>query len=336
MSPVTFRPAKREAVGLLIGLAGASGSGKSFSALRLARGLAGNRPFAALDTEANRLLHYADRFQPWEHAELGAPFTPARYAEAIAEADKAGYPVIVLDSASHEHAGEGGLLDMQEAEFQRLGARDAVKMTSWIKPKMEHKRFVSRLLQVRAHIILCLRAEEKVDIIDDPERPGKKKIVPKRTLTGLDGWTPICEKNLPFELTMSLLLTPDAPGIPKPIKLQDQHRPFLPLDRPISEETGVELAKWAAGGTEPKPPRRRGAKAAEAAEPAETSEAPALTTRLLDLAAQLGRRDDVATAIADNRRDHTTDMPVHVAWLKRQIELVEKKLADRPDQDLKL
>jgi hypothetical protein len=55
-------------------------------------------------------------------------------------------------------------------------------------------------------------------------------------------------------LTLSLVLTPDEPGIPKPIKLEEQHKPFLPLDKPISEETGRKLAEWAKGSEgEPKP-----------------------------------------------------------------------------------
>jgi hypothetical protein len=48
--------------------------------------------------------------------------------------------------------------------------------------------------------------------------------VPKASLTGLDGWIPIAEKNLPYELTASFLLMADKPGVPKPIKLQEQHQ----------------------------------------------------------------------------------------------------------------
>ncbi len=246
MSSFTFRPAKRENVSLLIGLAGGTGSGKTYSAMRLATGLAGGKPFAVIDTEARRALHYADQFN-FDHGELHAPFRPAAYADAIEAAAAAGYKVILVDSFSHEHAGDGGLLDWHEEEFTRLGGRDAVKMTAWIKPKMAHKAMVSRLLQVDAHLILCFRAEEKLDIIKNAQ--GKTEIVPKKTLTGLDGWVPIAEKTLPYELTLSFLLTAAQPGIPKPIKLQEQHRPFFALDKPVSEETGVRLAEWAAGGT---------------------------------------------------------------------------------------
>jgi hypothetical protein len=75
-------------------------------------------------------------------------------------------------------------------------------------------------------------------------------IVPKVSLTGINGWIPICEKNLPFELTASFLLTADAPGMPKPIKLQEQHRAMFPLDKPINRESGKRVAAWAAGASQ--------------------------------------------------------------------------------------
>jgi len=245
-----FRPAVRENVGLLIGLAGGTGSGKTYSAMRLAAGIAGDRPFAVIDTEAGRAKHYADRFR-FDHGDLAPPFSPSRYADAIKAADDAKYPVIVVDSASHVHAGDGGILDMHEAELQRMAGddykkRDACKMAAWIKPKGQHKAMVNRLLQVRAHLILCFRAEEKVEPV---YVDGKMKMVPKKSRTGKDGWIPICEKNLPFEMTCSFLLLSDRPGVPEPIKLEEQHRALFPSDKPISEETGRALAAWAAGGT---------------------------------------------------------------------------------------
>lgn len=249
----SFRPAVRENVGLLIGLAGSSGSGKTFTAMRLATGIAGDKPFCVIDTEAGRAKHYADQFK-FDHGDLAPPFRPERYAEAIQAADKAGYPVIVVDSMSHEWSGDGGVLDWQEDELTRMAGddwkkREAVKMAAWIKPKMGHKHMVAKLLQVRAHLILCFRAEEKIDMVRGDD--GKMKIVPKQGPGGFKGWLPICEKNLPYELTASLLLTADAPGVPQPIKLQEQHRALFPLDRPITEESGRAIAAWAAGGAAP-------------------------------------------------------------------------------------
>ena len=245
-----FKPAIREAAGLLIGLAGGTGSGKTFSAMRLAVGISGDKPFAVIDTEAGRALHYADQFK-FDHGDLKPPFSPQAYAEAILAADAAGYPVIVVDSTTHEWAGEGGVLEMHDAELDRMAGddyakRERVKMAAWIKPKMDHKKMVQRLLQVRAHLILCFRAEEKVEMIKDDK--GKTVIVPKTSLTGINGWIPVCEKNLPFELTASFLLTADAPGMPKPIKLEAQHKSMFPLNQPIDEESGRKVSAWASGG----------------------------------------------------------------------------------------
>ena len=199
---ITFRRAVRENVGLLIGIAGASGSGKTFSALRMAAGIAGKKPFALIDTEAGRGKHYADRFT-FDHGDMRPPFSPSAYAEAIMTADKAGYPVIVVDSFSHEHAGEGGLLDWQEEELDRMAGtdwkkREACKMTAWVKPKVSHKRMVSQLLQVRAHLILCFRAEQKIEMV---KTERGMEIQPKKIASGFSDWIPVCEKNILYKLT---------------------------------------------------------------------------------------------------------------------------------------
>lgn len=259
-----FKPGSRENVSVLIALAGASGSGKTFSAMRLASGIVGaGRRFAVIDTEARRALHYADRFA-FDHGELKAPFRPEAYTDAIKAADEAGYGAIVIDSMSLEWSGEGGVLDWQDQELdemvKRAKARDgenrnewqlreSMKMAAWIKPKMAHKAMVQRLLQSRAHVIFCLRAEEKVEIVRDG---GKTRIVPK-------GFQPICAKDFMFELTVSFMLLPDAPGVGKPIKLQEQHQSVFPAGTQIDEEAGKRLAVWAAGGKtgEPSAPQER-------------------------------------------------------------------------------
>lgn len=245
----TFRKAERENVPLLIGLVGGTGSGKTYTAMRLASGICGGKPFAVIDTEAGRAKHYADQFN-FDHGDLKPPFRPEAYTDAIHAADKAGYPVIVVDSMSHVWAGDGGVLDWQEEELDRMAGddwkkREAVKMAAWIKPKMAHKKMVQSLLQVRAHVILCFRAEQKIEMVREN---GKMVIHAKQSLTGLDGWIPVCEKSLPFELTASLLFTADAPGMPKPIKLQEQHRVLFPLDQQVNEDSGRKIAAWSVGG----------------------------------------------------------------------------------------
>lgn len=287
----TFRPAQRTNVPLLIGLAGGTGSGKTYSALLLARGLANGQPFAGIDTENGRMNHYADLFPELMVGQITAPFRPDKYADAIEAADREGFPVVVVDSASHEWYGDGGCLDWHD---ELMGGSQAKNLSAWIEPKKAHKKMVTRLLQMRAHVILCFRAEPKVEAVKEN---GQTKIVPKQSLTGLDGWLPIAEKNLPFELTASFLLTADRPGVPQPIKLQEQHRGLVPLDRPLVPEVGAALGAWAAGSS-----------AASTAD---------LEARLL-AAAPLESRDATLKAIEEKR-----NRPGFADWLNKCLAKAE-------------
>jgi hypothetical protein len=44
-----------------------------------------------------------------------------------------------------------------------MGGEQSKNLSAWIEPKKAHKRMVTRLLQVNAHVILCFRAEPKVE-----------------------------------------------------------------------------------------------------------------------------------------------------------------------------
>lgn len=256
-SAFSFRPAVRENTPIVMALAGASGSGKTYTALELAMGMAEPEgKIAAIDSEGRRALHYADlrdekgavRFR-FDHCELRPPFEPARYLAAMKAAEAAGYRVIVVDSQSDEHEGEGGLIDM--------AARGKSENTAanWARPKAEHKLIIRWLRQTRCHVIFCLRAEERVRF----ERVFDEKKGREVTVVVPLGWMPVCEKRFMFDMTASFLLTPDKPGIPQPIKLQEQHRAFFPKDTPIGRECGAALAAWATGGVAPQgggPPAR--------------------------------------------------------------------------------
>jgi energy-coupling factor transporter ATP-binding protein EcfA2 len=257
----TFRPATRDRIGLLFGLAGASGSGKTYSALLLAKGLAnGHGKIAVIDTEAGRAKHYADKFD-FLHGDFEPPFTPERYVEAIKAAEEAGATVIVIDSMSHEWAGEGGCADMQSAEAERMATdRDgkvnawkieAMTAPAWKKPKIRHKRMVSRLLQCRSHLIFCLRAEEKVRFVKEKDGSGRERtnIVPL-------GFMPICEKGFMFEMSGSMTLHPETPGAARydlQHKLNDELRAVFPNGSAITPESGDRLREWAERGADVRP-----------------------------------------------------------------------------------
>ena len=246
MTEFTFAPARRAGILLVIGLAGPTGSGKTLSALRLARGIAGDRPVALIDTEARRARHYADSFE-FLHADLAPPFSPERYAEAVAAAVATGAAVVIVDSASHEHEGAGGLLDMHTAELDRMagadqGKRDRLALSAWKVPKLAHARFLDALARIEAHLIVTLRAKQKASMAAG-DRGRSRAPLP---------WTPIAGDGLAYQLTALLVLPPGARGVPDlaaPVtKVQDQHRALFPAGRPLTEATGAALAAWAAGG----------------------------------------------------------------------------------------
>lgn len=260
----TFKPAKRENVPLLIGLDGASGSGKTYSAQILAAAIAdtigaaqgrAGRVFG-IDTERGRMLHYADDFT-FMHTAIDPPFRPSTYGDAIDTAEKAGADVIIIDSFSHEWEGEGGVREWAD-QLESSGTKSP---KNWMEPKTAHKRLVNKMLATRAHIIVCMRSEEKMKIEAVPQfnndgtpkmwngnQSTKMVITPSADIPLLERWVPICEKRFPFEITTSLLLTPQQPGVPMPRKLQEQHRPFFPEGRRIGREAGVALAQWSMGG----------------------------------------------------------------------------------------
>lgn len=309
MSDFTLRPARRSDVPLIVGIAGPSGGGKSYSALRLARGLAGDGKFVFVDTENGRSQMYADVGAPWEWINFEPPFSPERYVEAIKAAEQHEPPVIVLDSISHEYEGDGGLFDIREEFLQKRASddarkRDALSFTAWNEAKLRHKKLLAHILRLRCHLIVCMRAQDKIELV---KQDGKLKAIPKRTLTGLEGWEPICERRLPYELTASFLLLPDRPGVPRPIKLPEPLRGMVPINAPIDEETGERLARWAAGGT---------------ATPPDTA---TLASRLLDLADKLGKREETEAKVEQHARQYPQ---THARWLETQIERAQEAVAE--------
>ncbi len=264
-----FRPAERKGVHVILGAFGGTGSGKTWSALEIATGLAGDKEFAFIDTEAGRAEQYADYFK-FQHGDLGPPFSPDAYLEAILAAEHAKFPVAVVDSFSHEHAGEGGILDMHDAEHKRLGGRDSTKMLAWVKPKTQHKKMVARLLQLRIHLILCFRAEPKLSMKSGFEltRDGKLVSRPGKTAIVDMGWQPIGAKGLEFEMAASWMLRNENPGYitqahdelnpsGRTLKMPEPLKEIFSGDYRLNRQHGEKLALWAAGGSSAEGPAER-------------------------------------------------------------------------------
>lgn len=244
MAVLNIRKAKREGARLVIGVSGISGSGKTYTALQLAWGLANfdASKVGFIDTENKRGSLYADTLRDAGGAvheffigDLEPPFSPDRYVQAILEFQKAGVEVLVIDSVSHEWEGVGGCEDIANAGNPRL--------PDWKKAKAEHKRFMNAMLQSNMHIIACIRAREKVTI---EKVDGKTVVTPQ-------GIQPITEKNFMFEMTASLMMWNEGQA-QQVMKCPEELKPILGRgDGYITANDGKSLRAWVDGAVQLNP-----------------------------------------------------------------------------------
>jgi len=254
---IHIEEATRQGMIPLIGVYGNTGTGKTHSALLLARGLAGpDKEIGIIDTERKRSGALVGLIPGnFKRINLEAPFTPESYREAIQAAEDAGWGCAVIDSMTHEWDGEGGVLEMQEAELQRMAGndysrREACKMAAWIEPKKRHKLLVAHILRSRIPIICCLRAQEKTHI---DRKAGEKTKVIRDEFT-----TPIYDSRFIFEMLVNLetIKVDGKPGCAFPTKWthNDLLRCLPGEGEQISVEHGAKIAKWCAeSGTGSKP-----------------------------------------------------------------------------------
>ena len=236
MSILNIRPAIRAGSKLVIGIAGQSGSGKTLTALYVARGMVDNASeIGFLDTENRRGSLYADELDgPFMIGDLFYPFSPDRYATAIKEFQASGVKVLIVDSISH--GWESGCMEIAEKPLITLNQYGKYgKMADWKKAKAEHKKMMTVLLQSDMHIICCIRAAEKMDF-STPSKPV--------TL----GVQPLCEKNFMFEMTASIMMfnegqTQQHIKIPKDLK-----GVFGDGNSYLNSETGKAIIDWVNSG----------------------------------------------------------------------------------------
>jgi hypothetical protein len=225
MSILNIRPVVRGGSKALIGIGGITGSGKTYTALLIARGMV-NKPseIGFLDTENGRGSFYADILDgPFMIADLYPPFAPRRYADAIKEFQEAGVKVLVIDSVSHEWEGEGGCDDIANITTG--------KIANWKLAKSEHKKFMNALLQSNLHVICCIRAREKTDF-KNPKEPVSL------------GIQPVCEKNFMFEMTASILVENEG-RTQKHLKVPSfLKKTFGEGKNYLGKEAGREIIEW--------------------------------------------------------------------------------------------
>jgi hypothetical protein len=239
MAILNIQPVKSGQSKAVIAIAGISGSGKTYTALLMARGMVNKASeIGFLDTENKRGSLYSDILdEKFLIADLYPPFSPSRYAQAIKEFQDAGVKVLVIDSVTHEWEGEGGCDDIANGLKPDGTER---KIANWIGAKREHKQFMNVLLQSNLDIIVCIRAREKTDF-KNPSKPVSL------------GIQPICEKNFMFEMTASMLMANEGKTqyfLKVPSFLKES---FGNGNGYLGIETGKKVKEWLSKGEKDSP-----------------------------------------------------------------------------------
>jgi hypothetical protein len=223
-----LKKATRKQVKLRLNISAPSGAGKTYSALRMAKGLCGDwSKVAVIDTENGSASLYSDLGE-FNVIDLEPPFTPEKYIQAINTCAKAGIEVVIIDSSTHEWAcliEENQLL--ADAKFR------GNSWSAWSQTTPRHDKFINAILHCPMHVITCTRSKMETIMGDDKK---VKKVGMKDVQR--EGWE--------YELTISLNIDRDTHlAIPSKDRtnLFEGKNPFL-----ITEQTGKDIANWCNSG----------------------------------------------------------------------------------------
>ena len=230
---MAFIKAEKSKAKLRMAIFGTAGSGKTFTALRVASGIAKalNSRIAVIDTERGSASKYADRFD-FDTLEL----TPAKlenYTSAFADAEKAGYKVLVIDSMSH-----GWQELLEEIEALAKQRYNGNTFRAWGEGTPKQREFIDAMLAFNGHIIATMRAKTDYIISDD----GKGKMKPQRV-----GLAPEQGKGIEYEF--DLLAEINAEHYATIIKDRTGKYQDKGIEKP-GEEFGAELVAWLNSGAE--------------------------------------------------------------------------------------
>lgn len=220
-----LQKAQRNQVKLRLGLSGASGFGKSYSALLLAYGITNDwTKIAIIDTENNSASLYS-HLGDFNVLSLNEPYAPERYIQAIEVCEKEEIEVVIIDSITHEWSGKGGCLELHE----QLGGR----FQDWAKITPRHQAFIDKILNSNCHVITTVR--RKTDYSLDKDGNGKTKVMKL-------GTKEITRDGFEYELTVNFELIND-----NHLVTASKDRTGLFSGKPefvINSSTGKKLIEW--------------------------------------------------------------------------------------------
>ena len=223
-----FKKAERKQSKLRLAITGASGSGKTTAALNIATGMGGR--IAVLDTENGSASLYADQFD-FDVVNLVAPYTPERFIEVIHAAEKEGYDILIIDSASHEWSGKGGCLEIND--MLAASKFRGNTWSAWSETTPRHRKFIDEMLRTSMHIIVTMRSKTET-----VQGEGKKIMKLGMKSEQRDG--------MEYEFTTVLDLMHDSHLA---TATKDRTRLFMSADpQPVTQETGGMLMNWLTSG----------------------------------------------------------------------------------------
>lgn len=166
-----FERAQRTGRPVRIGIYGVTGSGKTWSALSLAKGLVEHVTdsrtgrVAMVDSEAGRAALYADHFAFDMHV-LNPPYCPTAFAAALREAQKQGYAAVILDGISAAWSGPGGVME-QVDEARSRGSR-----APWQQAGQAHEELLQSIVNAKCHVVVTMRARSMWEKVTQRTREG--------------------------------------------------------------------------------------------------------------------------------------------------------------------
>lgn len=255
---MTFKKATKEKSKLRLALIGPTGSGKTYSALAIAEGL--GKRIAVIDTERGSASKYAGIFD-FDVLDLES-YSVENYMTAIAEAVKANYDVLIIDSLSHAWAGKDGILEY----IDKKGAANpgGNNFANWRSATPLHNKFVDSILAAPLHVIATMRSKTEW-VVEKDERTGKS--TPRKV-----GLAPVQRDGVEYEFDVIGDMTPEhrlvisksrIPGIADEV-----------LDKP-GKGLGEKLRAWLEDGVEAKVQR-----APEPQQPHQEDDEPTLETAM--------------------------------------------------------
>jgi len=232
----TFTKAKRSKTWLKIAVTGPSGSGKTYSSLLLARGFCGkDGRIALIDTENGSASNY-DSLTDFDVLDIEPPFEKDKYIAAIQSAVKAGYDVLIIDSASH-------LWKWVLDEKTKMDKRGGNSFTNWNEAGQKLEEAINIVLQSPIHIIFCMRS--KMEYVLEQNEKGKQSV----TKVGL---SPIMRDGIEYEFTTVF----DIDIAHNAATSKDRTGLFTDKIETITQDTGRRLRQWRDAGENQAPARK--------------------------------------------------------------------------------